>query len=166
MSGYRQRDTKPELELRSALHRAGLRFFVDRAPLPGMRRRADVVFPRARVAVYVHGCFWHACPEHASWPRHNAQWWREKIEANQARDRDTTRQLSEAGWAAVEVWEHEDPLVAAPQIAALVRSRGRPTVAAQPQEWQERAPNSVPNSADRPRSSRTQPPSNPTNKGI
>jgi DNA mismatch endonuclease (patch repair protein) len=123
MGGYRQRDTKPELELRSALHRRGLRFYVDRAPLPVTRRRADVVFPRVRVAVYVHGCFWHGCPEHASWPTNNAHWWREKIEANRARDRDTVGRLEQAGWAAIEVWEHEQPDDAAQLIAEIVRCR-------------------------------------------
>lgn len=68
MQSARQRDTKPELMLRSALHRRGLRFFVNRAPLPTLRRRADVVFPRLRVAVYVDGCFWHSCPIHG-WER-------------------------------------------------------------------------------------------------
>jgi DNA mismatch endonuclease (patch repair protein) len=123
MAGYRQRDTKPELRLRSALHRQGLRFYVDRAPLPAMRRRADVVFPRTRVAIYVHGCFWHGCPEHGSWPKNNARWWREKIQATQARDRDTVETLRRVEWAVVEVWEHERPHEAAQRIAKLVRSR-------------------------------------------
>lgn len=123
MAGYRQRDTKPERELRSELHRRGLRFFVNRAPLPEMRRRADVVFPRARVAVYVHGCFWHGCAEHGTWPKSNAAWWREKIRGNQARDRDTVQQLVDAGWVAIEVWEHEAPSAAATRIAELVRDR-------------------------------------------
>lgn len=123
MARYRQRDTKPEVELRSALHRRGLRFYVDRAPLPTMRRRADVLFPTARVAVYVHGCFWHGCPDHASWPKNNAGWWREKIRGTQARDRDTVAALSEAGWVGIEVWEHEEPESAADRVAALVNSR-------------------------------------------
>jgi DNA mismatch endonuclease (patch repair protein) len=107
MQAVKRRDTKPELVLRSELHRRGLRFFVDRAPLPGIRRRADLVFPRKRVAVYVDGCFWHGCPIHGTWPKNNAAWWREKIETNQARDRDTDRRLEEAGWIVVRVWEHE-----------------------------------------------------------
>src|SRR5437588_17707 len=82
----RGRDTKPEIELRRALHARGLRFYVDRAPLPGLRRRADILFPRKRVAVFVDGCFFHGCPLHGTWPRHNASFWRNKIETNQRRD--------------------------------------------------------------------------------
>src|SRR5437764_2324869 len=74
------RDTAPERKLRSALHRSGLRFRVHVRPLPGVRREADIVFPKARVAVFVDGCFWHGCPDHAPWPKANAAWWREKIE--------------------------------------------------------------------------------------
>jgi len=103
-----RRDTKPELALRRELHRRGRRFFVDRTPLPGHRRRADLVFPRLKVAVYVDGCFWHRCPEHGTSPRNNAQWWQEKLDENVARDRDTDRQLNAAGWTVVRVWEHVD----------------------------------------------------------
>src|SRR4051794_37054043 len=108
MGATRRRDTPPELRLRSALHRAGLRFRVDVAPIAGMRSRADVVFARARVAIFVNGCFWHGCPLHATWPRNNAQWWRAKIEANQARDTRVDDALRASGWAVIRVWEHED----------------------------------------------------------
>src|SRR4051794_19437376 len=84
MSRTRGRDTGPELALRSELHKRGLRFRVDRPVLQGDRRRADVVFTRARVAVFIDGCFWHGCPEHATWPKANASFWREKIKANRA----------------------------------------------------------------------------------
>jgi DNA mismatch endonuclease (patch repair protein) len=87
------------------------------------RRRADVIFPRVGVAVFVDGCFWHGCPEHASWPKANADWWREKIEANRARDRDTDRRLAEAGWTVVRVWEHEDPTTAADRVESAVRRK-------------------------------------------
>ncbi|ORI24360.1 very short patch repair endonuclease [Rhodococcus sp. 1168] len=107
LSKQRRRDTGPELALRRELHRRGLRYFVDRAPLKGLRRRADVVFPRHRVAVYVDGCFWHSCPVHATSPRNNAQWWTDKLAANVARDRDTDARLDAAGWTVVRVWEHE-----------------------------------------------------------
>jgi DNA mismatch endonuclease, patch repair protein len=120
MTSQRQRDTKGELELRSLLHRRGLRFRVH-ALLPGLRRRSDIVFTRARVAVFVDGCFWHGCPEHGSWPKQNADWWREKIEANQRRDRDTDARLKAAGWTVVRVWEHDDPTRAADRIAEIVR---------------------------------------------
>lgn len=122
LSRQRRRDTKPELALRRLLHAAGLRYRVDRAPLPGLRRRADVVFTRARVAVYVDGCFWHSCPVHATHPRNNAQWWADKLAGNVARDRDTDRRLEDAGWTVVRIWEHEDPATAAEKVVRAVRA--------------------------------------------
>ena len=116
LSKQRRRDTKPEVALRRELHRRGLRYFVDRAPVKGMRRRADLVFPRRKVAVYVDGCFWHSCPVHATKPRNNAQWWADKLAANVARDRDTDTRLIEEGWRVVRIWEHEDPVVAAQRV--------------------------------------------------
>jgi len=88
-----------------------------------VRRRADVVFGPARVAVFVDGCFWHGCPSHASWPKNNADFWREKIETNQRRDRDTDRRLAEAGWVVVRVWEHEDLEAAADRVERILRDR-------------------------------------------
>ncbi|QII02979.1 very short patch repair endonuclease [Rhodococcoides fascians A21d2] len=116
LSKQKRRDTKPEVALRRALHRRGLRYFVDRAPLKGMRRRADLVFPKRKVAVYVDGCFWHSCPVHATKPRNNAQWWADKLAANVARDRDTDEKLLAEGWRVVRIWEHEDPAVAADRV--------------------------------------------------
>lgn len=118
-----RRDTKPELELRRILHGRGLRFRVDRAVLPDRRRRADIVFGPAKMAVFVDGCFWHGCPEHASWPANNAAFWRQKIETNRRRDRDTDDRLRAAGWRVERVWEHEDPGAAADRIEAAVRAR-------------------------------------------
>ncbi|MFF3070949.1 very short patch repair endonuclease [Kitasatospora sp. NPDC057904] len=123
MSKQRSHDTKIEVVLRSTLHAAGLRFRKHRRPLTGVRREADIVFGPSRVAVFVDGCFWHACPEHATWPKNNAEFWREKIEKNRARDRDTDARLAEAGWLAVRVWEHEKAAEAAERIAAVVRER-------------------------------------------
>lgn len=118
-----RRDTKPEVELRRLLHARGLRFRVDRAVLSDRRRRPDIVFGPARVVVFVDGCFWHGCPEHATWPAANADYWREKIETNRLRDRDTDARLAEEGWTVVRVWEHDPPLAAADRIEQLVRSR-------------------------------------------
>jgi DNA mismatch endonuclease, patch repair protein len=118
-----QRDTPPELALRRALHAMGLRYRVDRAPIRGFRRRADIVFSAARVAVFVDGCFWHGCPIHGTWPKSNGAWWREKIEANKSRDADTNARLAQVGWRVVRVWAHDDPQVAAEEIAATVRRR-------------------------------------------
>jgi DNA mismatch endonuclease (patch repair protein) len=126
MSRQRSRDTAPELALRRELHRRGLRFFVDRAPLPGLRRRADLVFPRRRLAVYVDGCFWHRCPQHATDPRRNGAWWADKLAGNVARDRATDAALAEAGWRVVRIWEHESPREAADRIQRLLTEGPRP----------------------------------------
>ena len=105
------RDTRPELAVRRELHRRGRRFRVD-APLPPplQRRRADVLFPRHRLAVFVDGCFWHGCPEHgtAQNARSNPQFWVAKVHGNQARDADTTARLEELGYRVLRFWEHED----------------------------------------------------------
>lgn len=124
MVANRRRDTSPELALRSALHRSGLRFRVDQ-PLPfDRRRRADIVFPRQKIAVFVDGCFWHGCPEHYSAPKANADYWREKVERNQGRDRDTDERLHALGWAVIRVWEHEVPVTTAVErIRAEVTTR-------------------------------------------
>ncbi len=123
MQKARTRDTAPEMALRSALHRLGLRFRVDRAPLSGVRRRADIVFTRAKVAVFVDGCFWHGCPIHGTRPKNNAEWWREKIEANRRRDRETDALLRQAGWQVYRAWEHEGVGPIAHQIASAVKAR-------------------------------------------
>lgn len=125
MTKVRRSGTTAELDLRRALHARGLRYRVDRPLLADKRRRADIVFGPARVAVFVDGCFWHGCPQHASWPTNNADFWQQKIDTNQRRDADTNTQLKATGWRVVRVWEHEDPSIAADQIEALVRSARR-----------------------------------------
>lgn len=123
MRSNKGRDTKPELRLRSLLHSRGLRFRVNHRPLPDSRRTADLLFTRPKVAVFVDGCFWHGCPTHHRSSTINATFWREKIEANRARDEDTNRMLGDAGWRVVRFWEHEDVEHAAEMVAELVRSR-------------------------------------------
>src|SRR4051812_12586665 len=98
MRATRQKDTPAEIALRRELHRRGLRYRLDYQPLPTLRSRADIVFPRERVAVFVDGCFWHGCPEHGTWPTANAAWWREKIEANRDRDRRVVEALEREHW--------------------------------------------------------------------
>ena len=125
MLACRPRDSGPEAALRSALHRMGLRFRVDSQPLPGLRRRADIVFGPARVAVFVDGCFWHGCTRHGTWPKANGEFWRRKIEANRERDKDTGRRLREAGWLEIRVWEHGSVARAAERIYRIVMTRRR-----------------------------------------
>lgn len=122
MKSNRRRDTKPELAIRTLLHAAGLRYRVDYAPIGG-RRRADIVFTRARIAVFVDGCFWHGCPLHATLPKRNSNYWVPKLQRNIDRDRETGDQLRSAGWTVIRCWEHEAPAVVAYRVARLVRSR-------------------------------------------
>jgi len=125
MQATKQRDTPGELALRSALHALGLRYRVD-LKVAGTRRRPDVVFGRAKVAVFVDGCFWHGCPVHATLPKTNGTWWVQKLAANRERDADTNDRLRDAGWHVVRVWTHEPVAAAAVQIAKLVRLRTEP----------------------------------------
>lgn len=120
MQNTRRRDTSPEKLLRSALHRMGLRFRLDRSPLPGMRSRADIVFPRERVAVFVNGCFWHRCPVHGTTPKNNREWWVAKLDGNVERDRRVDEELRRAGWRVVRVWEHEDAQASAAKVRDVV----------------------------------------------
>ncbi|EPD1496360.1 very short patch repair endonuclease [Pseudomonas aeruginosa] len=121
MSRTPQRDNPRERALRSELHRRGLRFRLHRRVLVSSRRSVDIAFPTSRTAVFMDGCFWHGCPAHGTWPKSNAEWWRAKINANIARDRDTDCKLIEAGWTVIRVWEHEDIQTAADRIEAVVR---------------------------------------------
>lgn len=117
--------TRPELALRRELHARGHRYRVA-WPVPGKPRRTiDVAFTRRRVAVFLDGCFWHACPEHATAPQANGSWWAQKLAANVTRDRETDKHLREVGWSVVRVWEHEAADVAAALVeAALARPDG------------------------------------------
>ncbi|WP_405996492.1 very short patch repair endonuclease [Streptomyces sp. NBC_00986] len=118
MSRQASKDTEAELAVRRLLHASGLRYRVE-YPVPGMpRRRIDVAFTRAKVAVLIDGCFWHGCPEHATRPKANADWWRTKLNRNMARDRETTEHLRTAGWTVLRFWEH----MPAEEVAATVRA--------------------------------------------
>jgi DNA mismatch endonuclease, patch repair protein len=123
MRQVRQKDTSAESALRRELRALALRYRLHVPILTKPRRVADVSFAGSRVAVFVDGCFWHGCPEHASWPKQNAEFWRAKIVANQERDRDTDARLRAAGWEVVRVWAHEIPAEAAARIATVVRQR-------------------------------------------
>lgn len=109
MRANRRKNTVPELRIRTMLHALGMRYRVDAAPLLGQRRKADIVFTAARIAVFIDGCFWHGCPEHFVLPKTNRGYWEEKIARNQKRDIETDRALIKAGWAVIRVWEHDDP---------------------------------------------------------
>jgi len=123
MSRQASKDTSAELAVRRLLHAAGLRYRVE-YPVPGMaRRRIDIAFTRAKVAVLIDGCFWHGCPLHATWPKQNAEWWRAKLDRNMARDRETTEHLTAQGWTVLRFWEHEAPEEVAVQVRTAVARR-------------------------------------------
>ena len=123
MRANRGRDTGPELALRRAVHALGLRYFVNRRPIKTVRRTADMVFPTARVAVFLDGCFWHGCPLHHTVAKTNADFWAAKVDRTLARDVETNALLIEAGWIVVRCWEHDDPSVGAELVEVAVRER-------------------------------------------
>ena len=123
MSRVRSRDTKPELAIRSELHRRSLRFRVHQRPVESFRRTADIMFRPAMVAVMIDGCYWHGCPDHYRPSTKNSTFWQEKIASNLKRDQETNETLSAAGWLVLRFWEHEDPINVADRIQELVISR-------------------------------------------
>lgn len=121
--GNRRSGTKPEVALRSNLHRRGLRFRKDFPVRVGTGRpvRPDIVFTRARVAVFVDGCFWHGCPEHQVIPKSNHDYWVPKLRRNADRDREVDQALTVAGWQVIRIWEHEPDDVAADRVEEAVK---------------------------------------------
>ena len=120
MANVRQQGTEPEVALRRELFRSGLRYRVNYAVIKKPRRVADIAFPRLKVAVFVDGFFWHGCPVHATWPKRNAEFWQQKIEANRLRDADTTARLRDEGWMVLRIWEHEAPSEASKTVIKLI----------------------------------------------
>jgi DNA mismatch endonuclease (patch repair protein) len=123
MSRQATQNTGPERALRAAMFRLGLRYRVQRRPVPTLRGMADIVFPSAKVAVFVDGCYWHGCSEHRTVPRANAEFWRAKLEGNRLRDRQIDTGLAQLGWVVVRVWEHEEVGPVALRIQQLVQER-------------------------------------------
>lgn len=121
MRSNKRMNTAPELQLRKLLHARGLRYRVDFPPDPkSRRRRADIVFTKVRLAVFIDGCFWHGCPIHATLPVTNRSYWEPKLQRNKERDTETNEHLERLGWTVIRVWEHEDPESAASLIAATI----------------------------------------------
>jgi DNA mismatch endonuclease (patch repair protein) len=106
MSRVRSGNTKPEMLVRSALHSLGYRFRLHRKDLPGS---PDVVLPKHRTAVFVHGCFWHQHPgcKKSTLPKQNATFWSNKLARNVEHDNEVRRKLEEAGWKVLVLWECE-----------------------------------------------------------
>ena len=122
MQANKSKDTLPELAVRRILHANGFRYRVNFRPEANLRRTADVVFTKARVAVFVDGCFWHSCANHSTVPRSNVAYWGPKLARNRERDLETNSRLTEAGWVVLRFWEHEDPVAVSASIMTRVTS--------------------------------------------
>jgi DNA mismatch endonuclease (patch repair protein) len=118
MSKQRRRDTQPELLVRQMLHSRGIRYRVDARPEPDLRCKADIVWKGLQLVVFIDGCFWHGCPDHATRPKANEEWWAQKLEGNIQRDRRTDAELTARGWKVLRFWEHQDPAAVADTICA------------------------------------------------
>lgn len=123
MQGNRGRDTRAELAVRKLVHASGLRYRVNARPERELRRTADMLFTRVRVAVFIDGCYWHGCSEHFTMPSRNVAYWAGKIGRNKSRDLETTTALEERGWLVLRFWEHEAPALVASRIVETVRGR-------------------------------------------
>jgi DNA mismatch endonuclease (patch repair protein) len=124
--GNRKGRTAPELAVRSALHRAGLRFRVDHPVcLPTRTVRPDATFTGCRIALFVDGCFWHGCPLHGILPRSNVDYWHPKLRRNRERDAEVDSALEAAGWRSVRVWEHDLPATAVQRVQGEIANRRR-----------------------------------------
>jgi DNA mismatch endonuclease, patch repair protein len=122
--GNRRTDTKPERALRSELHQRGLRFRKDHlVKVDSAKARVDICFPKAAVAVFIDGCFWHMCPEHGVVPKSNTEYWIPKLRGNVERDQRVTAAFAAAGWTVLRFWEHVPVLEAADLVEAEVRGR-------------------------------------------
>ncbi|WP_079281272.1 very short patch repair endonuclease [Mycobacteroides abscessus] len=116
MSRQRRRDTRPELLIRRLLHSRGIRYRVNTRPAPGLRCNPDIAWRGLRLAVFVDGCFWHSCPQHATRPKANEEWWAQKLVRNVKRDRRIDEELKAHGWTVLRFWEHEEPVSVADAI--------------------------------------------------
>lgn len=128
MRAIRSRDTAPEIAVRTLVHGLGLRYRVHTRPVASVPRLGDLVFSRARVVVFIDGCFWHGCPEHSHPVRVNTEYWGPKLERNAQRDADTDRRLREAGWTVLRFWAHESAEAVAHSIADCVREAMGPSI--------------------------------------
>jgi len=123
MRANKRSNTQPELRIRKLVHAAGLRYRIDTKPEKDLNRRADIVFRQAKVAVFIHGCFWHGCPRHFKSPKTNKRFWQTKIERNIQRDKETRNILRKRGWRVIEIWEHQSSESGARSIVRVVDER-------------------------------------------
>lgn len=123
MRANKRSNTQPELRIRKLVHAVGLRYRIDTKPEKDLNRRADIVFRQAKVAVFIHGCFWHGCPRHFKSPKTNKRFWETKIERNIQRDKETRNILRKRGWRVIEIWEHQSSESGARSIVRVVDER-------------------------------------------
>lgn len=123
MRANKRSGTQPELRIRKLVHASGLRYRIDTKPEKDLNRRADIVFRQAKVAVFIHGCFWHGCPRHFKSPKTNKRFWETKIERNIQRDKETRNILRKRGWRVIEIWEHQSSESGARSIVRVVDER-------------------------------------------
>lgn len=114
------KNTKPEVLLRRELFRRGMRFRVNYKVL---KTKPDIVFTRAKIAIFVDGCFWHRCPDHGTVPKNNHDWWAAKLEGNVQRDLRNTDCLEDQGWTVLRFWEHVSPYEAADKVQGMWRRK-------------------------------------------
>jgi DNA mismatch endonuclease, patch repair protein len=127
MRSNKGRDTSIELRIRRALFAQGFRYRVNYRPLASLRRTADIVFTRDKVAVFVDGCFWHGCQQHYTSPKANSEFWATKVAANMRRDLDTSSRLMEVGWTVLRYWEHESTESVIASIISSLEKQSRRT---------------------------------------
>jgi DNA mismatch endonuclease (patch repair protein) len=125
MQAMRQRDTDCEVLIRRALLARGLRYRVNCRVSKMNKAQPDIVFSTAKVAIFIDGCYWHACSLHGTAPKNNAKWWADKFQANRTRDARADSMLRSEGWKVIRVWEHEDPSDVVHRIVAAI-ARQRP----------------------------------------
>ena len=107
MKANKRANTKPEVLIRTHLHRAGYRFRKDfNIKINGKNYRPDIAFTKQKVAIFIDGCFWHLCPIHGHIPKTNIHYWEPKLKKNSERDKNSNKVLRKAGWKVVRVWEH------------------------------------------------------------
>jgi DNA mismatch endonuclease, patch repair protein len=121
--GNRRKDTAFERDVRRRLWAAGMRYRVDYSPIVDRRRKADIVFIGARIAIFLDGCFWHMCPDHCRMGKDSTGFWQEKLEANARRDLNTSAMYEAEGWAVLRFWEHEDVASVVERVMEALRSR-------------------------------------------
>lgn len=123
MRSMPEQSTGPEMAVRRLLFSKGQRYQVQYQVPGASRRTIDIAFPRKKVAVFIDGCFWHGCTEHRNIPAHNRDWWKNKIEQNRSRDRDTDEKLRNAGWLVLRYWEHEPAERIVSEVLLAIESR-------------------------------------------